>query len=129
MSSPNISYLMLDAGYDPIFADGTSLVGVAAVAQAILTRLKLLLGEWWADLNIGLPVFQIMLGQLASAKGLAAMSAAIQQNIEGAPYVTGVTDVSVSFTNGQLQYSAIAMTVFGPVTISNAPGSSASINA
>jgi hypothetical protein len=129
MSSPNISYLMLDAGYDPIFADGTSLVGVAAVAQAILTRLKLLFGEWWANRSIGLPVFQIMLGQLASAKGLAAMSAAIQQNIEGAPYVTGVTDVSVNFINGQLQYSATAMTVFGPVTISNAPGSSASINA
>ena len=129
MASPNISYLMLDAGYDPIFADGTSLIGVTAVAQAILTRLKLLLGEWWADLSIGLPVFQIMLGQLASAKGLAAMSAAIQQNIEGAPYVTGVTDVSVTFTNGQLQYSATATTVFGPVTISNTPGSSASINA
>ena len=129
MASPNISYLMLDAGYDPIFADGTSLIGVAAVAQAILTRLKLLFGEWWADLSIGLPVFQIMLGQLASAKGLAAMSAAIQQNIEGAPYVTGVTNVKVSFVSGQLQYSATATTVFGPVTISNTPGSSASINA
>jgi hypothetical protein len=130
MSTPSISYLLLDQAYDPVFADGTSLTGTQAVAQAILTRLKLFLGEWWENLNLGLPVFQSMLGQLGSPRGIAAMQLAIQQNIAGAPYVTAVTGVVVAFTNGQLQYTAQVQTAFSPTTVSNAPpGASAILGA
>jgi hypothetical protein len=126
---PSISYLALDANYDPIFADGTSLTGVDAIAQAIGTRLRLFLGEWWAALNVGLPVFQSMLGQLGSAKGLAAMRLSIQQNVEGAPYVTGAVNVEASFVDGVFQYTVTALTIYGPVTVSNAPAQSAALNA
>jgi len=123
-----IAYLQLDSSYDPIFADNTALTNGAAVAQAILTRLKLFLGEWWEDLNLGLPVFQQMLGQLGSQSGLKAMQLAIQQNIAGfTPYVTAVSNVEVSFTNGKLTYTATAETVFGSVTISNVPALGAAL--
>lgn len=128
MATPSISYLALDSSYDPIFADGTSLAGTQAVAQSILTRLKLFLGEWWEDLNLGLPVFQSMLGQLGSQKGLAAIDLAIRTNIEGAPFVTNVIDVQTSFVNGNFSFTATAQTVFGVVTVSNTPGSSASLD-
>ena len=123
----SISYLQLDPSYDPIFADGASLVGVQAVGQAILTRLKLFLGEWWEDLSLGLPVFQTMLGQLGSQRGQAAIQLAIQQNILGAPYVINVDNVEVSFTDGRFTYTAVVNTVFGPVTVSNLPGASAEL--
>jgi hypothetical protein len=118
----SIAYLQLDTQNDPLFADGTSLTNGAAVAQAVLTRLRLFLGEWWENLNLGLPVFQQMLGQLGSQRGLRAMQLAIQQNITGfTPYVTAVTNVEVGFINGQLSYTANVQTIYGPVTISNVP--------
>lgn len=122
-----ISYLALDSRNDPVFADRTSLTDAAAVAQAILTRLNLFLGEWWENLSLGLPVFQSMLGQLGSQKNLAVIQGLVKTNIEGAPYVTSVDSVRVSFVDGRLTFTATARTAFGTVTASNIPGSSASL--
>jgi hypothetical protein len=122
-----ISYLQLDTDYDPVFANGTALIDAQAVSQAILTRLKLFLGEWWENLNLGLPAFQKILGQLGSQRGISAMQLAIQQVITGTPYVTGVSNVVVSFVGGKLTYKATAQTVFGAVTVSNLPALSAVI--
>lgn len=122
-----IQYLQLDAAYDPVFDPSASYTDTYAVNQAILTRLRLFLGEWWENLNLGLPVFQQILGQLVSQQGIAAMALLVQQNIEGTPYVTNVTDVNVSFTNGQLAITANAQTQFGPVAVSAAPALSANL--
>jgi len=116
-----IAYLQLDSSYDPVFADGTALTDALAVAQAVLTRLKLFTGEWWENLNLGLPAFQRILGQLGSQRGLAAMQLAIQQVITGTPYVTGVNGVQLAFTGGRLTYTATVQTAFGAVTVSNLP--------
>jgi hypothetical protein len=113
--SASIQYLLLDSDYDPVFDASASLTGTYAVAQAIDTRLKLFLGEWWENRNLGLPVFQVILGQLGSTQGLAAMTLAVQQNIQGSPYVTGTSDVSVTFTNGRLALTYTAQTQFGTV--------------
>lgn len=124
----NITYLLLDANYDPVFDPGAALSDIDAVTQAIKTRLSLFLGQWWENLNLGLPVFTVILGQLASARGIAAMQAVIQQNILGTPYVTGVTSVNVNFSNGRLTYTATAQTSFGTTTVSSSsPASSASL--
>ena len=124
----SISYLQLDSSNDPIFADNTSLTDAAAVEQAVLTRLNLFLGEWWENLNLGLPVFQVILGQLASQRGQSAMQLAIRQNIQGAPYVTSVGKVTTSFVNGQFKFSAVYTTAFGTSTVSsNLPALSAAI--
>lgn len=127
MSSPIVTYLLLDSQYDPVFIPQVSLTAAQAVAQNILTRLNLWAGEWWENLNLGLPVFQSILGQSASKRGQAAMSLAIQQQIQGTQYVTSVTNVNFSFANGQFSFTCTAQTVFGQVTVSFAPGQSASL--
>lgn len=111
------SYLALNSGNDPIFADGSSLTGATAVAQAVQTRLNLFFGEWWENLTLGLPVFQSILGQLGSPQGLSAMQLLITQTILKTPYVTSASPVAVKFTGGVLQYSATVYTAFGPTAI------------
>lgn len=61
-------YRMLDKDGDYILGNGNSqfLSGSEAVAQAIITHLKLLLGEWWEDVNLGTPLFQSILGKPGS---------------------------------------------------------------
>lgn len=127
-TAPTITYLLLDADNDPIFDPSSQLVDAAAVSQAILTRLRLWLGEWWENLNLGLPVTQKILGQLATSQGVAAMNLLIQQQIEGVPYVTAVLDVSSIFSNGRLGFSAKVQTQFGAVLVTNLPGNSASLD-
>lgn len=115
-TTPVIQYLQLDGSYDPLFSTDSVLTNLEAAAQAILTRLKLFLGEWWEDLTLGLPVFQIILGQLGTPAGLTAMELAVQDNIAGAPYVTNVIDVTATFEDGVLGITYSAMTSFGLVT-------------
>lgn len=116
-TAPTIQYLQLDAQNDPIFDPNANLIDIYAVAQAIRTRLNLFLGEWWENTNIGLPVFQLILGQLGSKQGLAAMTLAVQQNIEGAPYVVSVSNILVSFIDGVLVIQASALTQFGSISV------------
>lgn len=120
-TAPTIQYLQLDSTYDPIFDPTSNFVDTYAVNQAIMTRLRLFLGEWWENLALGLPMFQAILGQLGSQQGLTAMALAVQQNIEGAPYVTNVTNVAVKFQDGILSITATAQTQFGPIAVSTAP--------
>lgn len=127
MASPTFTYLALDDTYDPIFANNTTLYGVEAVAQAIGTRLRLFLGEWWENLNVGLPLFQQMLGQLASGGNLAAMQASVQRVVEGTPYVLTAKVLSTAFDGANLSVQVYATTVFGSVTINNALGLNAAI--
>jgi hypothetical protein len=124
---PSVTYLQLDASYDPIFDPAYALADSQAVAQDVLTRLKLFLGEWWEDLNLGMPVFQSMLGQLASSKTQNAVRLIIQQTILATPYVVSVTGIQSSFSNGQFSFTATFTTTFGQVTVSSAPGDSASL--
>lgn len=131
MSSPVIiQYLALDAGNDPVFDPSLALTNGEAVAQAVLTRLRLFMGEWWEDLNLGLPVFQSMLGQPSTQATQNAVRTAVQNNIAGAPYVTGGVSVSVSFANGALSVMAYYNSVFGPQTSQlTLPALSASLGA
>ena len=114
-SAPTIQYLQLDGYYDPSFDMSSVLTDAVAVAQSIQTRLNLFLGEWWEDLTLGLPVFQSMLGQLGSPQGQAAMQLAVQQVIQGTPYVTSVVSTSITFENGQLGVQYTVQTAFGQV--------------
>lgn len=127
MSTPALNYLRLDADNDPIFDTQAQLSGTFAVQQAVLTRLRLFLGEWWEDTSLGLPVFQTILGQLGSARGQTAMSDAIRTQIEGVPYVTNVLNIQTAFTDGKFSFTATITTAFGVVTVSNKPGNTAAI--
>lgn len=120
----SITYLQLDAQYDPIFLPQASLSDLEAVTQAIKTRLLLFEGEWWEDLGDGTPMFQEIVGQRATPNGQQIMSQALAARISGTPYVVAVQNVSVNFnpTTRQFSFVATVQTAFGTVTIPYSPG-------
>lgn len=89
-----------------------------AVAQAVLTRLKLWQGEWFLNLDEGTPWMQQILGH--AARG-GVPDAAIKGRILSTPYVTQVTDYASSYepTDRSFVVSCQVYTAFGLVT--NAP--------
>jgi hypothetical protein len=127
-----ILYRALDANGDPLFGQGQAnfLADINAVAQAISTRLKLLQGEWWENLNAGTPVFQSMLGVAGTGKHPNAVALLLKQRILATPYVTGVSNVSTSYNGAtrSFSFSCQVETQFGILTVTNqAPGAGASL--
>lgn len=120
-----ITYRSLGPNNDPLFGQGQAnfLSDADAVAQAILTRLRLFQGEWWASLNEGLPLWQSILGKSGSLSNIQEAELLIQTVILGTPYVTGITNQDISFdsTTRSFAYSATVETQFGQVQIANTP--------
>ena len=100
-----------------------------AVAQIIYTTLRLLLGEWWENLDIGFPLFQKLIGASGAPTSQAGVMLVIQQTILSCPYVLQI--VSFSFTHNTATmtstFTAEVSTIFGNLIVSNAPGSSAQV--
>jgi hypothetical protein len=120
----SITYLQLDEDYDPIFLTQAALTDLQAVQQAIKTRILLLEGEWWEDLNEGTPMFQEILGARATPNGQEIMSQALAARISGTPYVTAVQNVTINFnpTTRAFSFKATVQTAFGVATVSYSPG-------
>jgi hypothetical protein len=95
----------------------------AAVAQIICTRLKLFEGEWFLNLQDGLPLFQSMLGAFASQKQLQIISNLISARINGTIYVSGIQSMVTSYKDRKFTFTAVVTTQFGIVTVTNSPGS------
>lgn len=57
-------YRKLDINGDYVFGGNKNsyVIGAEAVKQAILTRLRQLIHEWWEDLEDGLPLWQQIIG-------------------------------------------------------------------
>lgn len=129
-ASASIVYLRLDAENDPIFYPQAELTNLDAVAQAILTRLNLFQGEWWENLNEGTPMFQEIISQRASPGGQQIMALALAQRVQGTPFVSGVTDMVVSFdpVKRKFQFRCTAQTSFGAVPVDFTPGTSARVS-
>lgn len=121
-----IIYRQLGPNADPIWGQGTAnfLTDVDAVAQAVLTRLRLLEGEWWADVTDGTPVFQEILGVGGVNPRQQQISLLLQRRILSTPFVTGVSNVSVKFDSNARTFSfyAVVQTQFGTVSISTGTG-------
>jgi hypothetical protein len=122
----------VDANNDPIEgANGpVFLSDIDAVAQILATRLKLLQGEWWENLSIGLPLFQSMIGTSAAPANQAAVLLILQTYIMATPFVLEILDFDFEIN---LQFRASTFrcevsTQFGTLTVTNAPGSSAVVN-
>lgn len=86
-----------------------------AVAQAILTRLKLWQGEWFLNLQEGMPYLQQILGHAPSAN---IPDSAIRATIQGTPFVEYVTDYASNWASTERRFtvSCRVVTSFGPVT-------------
>ena len=70
----------------------------AAMVQAIKTSLLLLKGEWWEDIEKGLPLFESILGQPGTPENLRAIDLIIQDNIASVNGVLNIKDYTGTYT-------------------------------
>jgi len=111
---------------EPQFGQGRQdfLQGIYAVGQAIETRLKLYTGEWWEDLNDGLPLWTQIMGKTGS--NTERFNAIITNRILGTKLnntklissmisVTSVWDSSLR----KYTYNGKAKSIYGFITITN----------
>ncbi|MCA8480251.1 hypothetical protein LGN35_20110 [Burkholderia multivorans] len=111
-------YRKLDDDGDYSFGGGTAdfLVNTPeTVAQAVLTRLRLLRGEWFVDTTAGMPWATDVLGKYTSGK----YDAAIRQCILGTQGVNELTSYSSSVDpeTRTLTVTATINTIYGPTTV------------
>jgi hypothetical protein len=85
--------------------------GQTAAGQAIKTRLLLLLGEWWEDLEDGLPLFENIIGQREQSKQGADL--VIQMRIAETPDVQAIKEYSSEIKSRQLFVHCVAETIYG----------------
>lgn len=125
MSTPTVTYRQLDANNDPIWGQGAANYAgdTDAVALMIRTRLLLFEGEWFANLQEGLPLWQRMLGVGSGQKQQAQISLLIQARILTTPYVTGLSNVAFAFNPNtrSYQFSCSVQTQFGAIPVVNSP--------
>lgn len=102
-----------------------------AVAQIIYTTLRFLLGEWWENLTIGFPLFQSLIGSSGAPTNQQGVMLIIQQTILSCPYVIQIVDFNFTHNTETLNstFMAVVSTSFGNLVVTNAPGSSAQVNA
>lgn len=125
-------YRRLDENHDFCFGRGKgdyledAVENPVAIAQAIETRLRLYLGEWFLDIKDGLPLWQQILGQRIKNKGI--VDEIITNRIKGLltpdnQYgVTAVSEVSSTYDEitRAYSYSCVVDTIFGKLYITNA---------
>jgi hypothetical protein len=125
VSTPSLLVRALDVNGDIQCGQGTGafISDLDAVVQLLNTRLKLYLGEWWADQNDGLPMWQDILGVYGANDNIDGISLVIQQRILATSFVTGVNVIQASFNSSTRTFSfyAIVQTQFGTVQLSNQP--------
>ena len=89
-----------------------------AVIQAIKTKLMLFNGEWWEQIDDGIPVFTSILGQPQSETLKNTISMFIVNRTEKVYGVQSVRDIQVEFTNDRhINASMNVQTVFGNAEI------------
>lgn len=113
-------YRRLDVNGDYTFGQNrlAFLLKTDAVAQAIYTRLKLLLTEWWEDPEDGLPLFQAILGARTN-RGTQAIDLILQKRIRNTTDVTDLYDFTSTFDNETRKYTFQCRvdTVYGEITL------------
>lgn len=83
--------LVLDGADLALVADGES------IAQAVRANLRLFLGEWFADLSVGVPWFQSI---LVKNPNLVTVRAAIRKAIQDTPGIAEIVSFSMTFDAG-----------------------------
>lgn len=113
--------------WEPQFGNGQEnfISDLEAVTQIIATRLKLFQGEWFLNLEDGLPLFQSILGSSGGQRNITVITNLIAARILGTPYVTAIVSITATYQNRKFVFSSTVATQFGTVTVSNSPGTSA----
>lgn len=117
----SLRYRRLDENGDFTFGQGQQnlLSDVDAVAQAILTRLKLLYSEWWENQTDGLPLWEKILG--TTGKNIRAVDSIIRERIAGTLNVTSIESFTSDFDSEARLYTFVCVvnTAYGQVTVTN----------
>ena len=80
-------YRALDENGDFTLGNAHAYVdGVDAVQQAVITRLRLLVYEWWEDINDGVPYWQ----KIIASRDVAAAEQIIRERIQQTPHVLSI---------------------------------------
>ena len=89
-----------------------------AVAQSVLTRLRLMTGEWFLDVTEGTPYKEQILGAGTQGK----RDAAVQRRILETQGVKSIISYSSKLVNRKFSVTANIDTIFGAVTLSTTLG-------
>jgi len=84
-----------------------------AVGQAIITRLKLLQGEWFLDVTEGTPYSTQILGKTTATQ----RDAAIRARILGTQGVKSIISYASSLVGRALSVTAMVNTIYGQTTV------------
>ena len=118
-----MKYRRLDENWDYVFGHGKTdyLTGREAVGQAVKSRLLLLYGEWWEDLEDGLPLFERILASSGSDANKQAVDIIFARRIGDTTGVLNVSWYDSSFDRNKRAYSFSCRvdTVYGELYVSN----------
>ncbi len=112
-----MKYRALDEKEDYSFGTNKFYTKVEAVAQAILTRMRLLYGEWWENTEDGLPLFEKILGTFGGAENKNAVDLIISERILGTEGVTEIISFESTFLNRIYSAQCVVNTVYGQATL------------
>lgn len=116
-----MTYRVLDSKGDYSFGKGKSgfLTDIQAVGQAIYTKLNLLQGEWWENLNEGLPLFQKILGNPGATKELSVADLVVKARILETPNAIEIQSFSSNFDHATRKYTvtAVVNTTYGTTEV------------
>lgn len=104
---------MFGHGMNDFYVDGQ------AVGQAVKTRLKLLYGEWWEDLTLGVPMFQGIIGRRGTPANVKTAELIISDAIKGTEGVVSIHALNVDYNSvtRRMSYRATIQTEYSTVDI------------
>lgn len=113
-----MQYRTVDENGDmmPIRKSSDMLTGVRAVAAAVNSRLRLLLGEWWEDPELGFAVPDLLFNGLRREQGRELLAGYITAYIEQTEGVNTVSDVRTEIEGRAMHYTCTLITDFGETT-------------
>lgn len=116
-----VQYRQLSPTGDYVFGNNSNdfYTGTLAVAQAILTTLRLYQGEWWEDTSQGFPLVQAVLGLPGTPEHQTAVDMLVQEAVLGVQDVQSISSYTSTYSNRTRRYTAaiVAQSVFGEVNL------------
>lgn len=112
-----MKYRKLDSKGDYSFGSGLTdfLSGKDAIAQAIKTKILLFYGEWWEQIDDGIPMFQSILGAYDTDTVKLAANRLLIERIRQVEGVTNVSEAKTDVYGRKLYLSYRVDTIYGEV--------------
>ncbi len=112
-----MKYRTLDESGDYTLRKNIFLTDKEAVAQAILTRMKLLYAEWWEDTEDGLPLFEKILGIYGTEENKNAVDLIISERILGTKGVKSISSYDSTIQSRDYKANIRIETMYGEVNL------------